>query len=75
MDKYTSRFTSKDADLYGADIFKGLNKLLNRTSLINPTFEEEIRKLTEAIYENRNNLNWGDLDILQELANKIYKTK
>lgn len=73
MDNMTSRYTSKDADKYGQDIFSGLKKILNKDKTINPFFEEEIKRLTEAIVANKNNLNWGDIKILERLANKIYK--
>jgi hypothetical protein len=73
MDNLTSRYTSKDADKYGQDIFTGLRKLLNKDKTINPFFEEEIKRLAEAIITNKNNLNWDDLYTLEYLATKTYK--
>ncbi len=74
MDNYISRYTSKEADLYGQDIFSGLNKMLGKKHEgLNPAFAEEVKRLTEAIYANKTNLNWEDLQILEQLASKIYK--
>jgi hypothetical protein len=75
MDNYKTRYTSKEADRYGQDIFSGLRKMLKKNIGINPAFDEEIKRLTEAIYINKNNLNWEDLLILEQLANKIYNIK
>jgi hypothetical protein len=71
----TSRYTAKDAEKYGQDIFSGLRKLLNKDKTINPFFEEEIKRLTEAIVANKNNLNWDDLQILEHLATKTYNAR
>lgn len=73
MDNFTSRYTAKDAERYGADIFKGLQKLNERKkSQLNPVFEEEVKILLDRIYENRKNLTMNDLRTLEFLTNKLY---
>lgn len=70
---YISRYTSKDAEKYGQNIFEGLRKLNEKkNSQINPIFEEEIQKLVNKIYENRKNLTIKDLHILEFFSNKLY---
>lgn len=73
MNNFTSRYTSKDADKYGADIFNGLKKLNEKKkSQINPVFEEELKIILDRISKNIKNLTMSDLYILEQISIKQY---
>lgn len=72
MDKnnYISRYTSKEAEMYGADILKGLKKLMENKNT--PLIYNELKQTLDLIWDNREKINWDDVKKLQYYIKKQY---